>query len=193
MREHGHSYPELRFKTSETHERAYELFGVPVTDQKIQVLHRVGSRLPQWGANDFIFQSHVCSLPPLASLSLPLSVHTAQRASCAHTGANIHALLSPPRRDRAPRHRARSLRELAADAPSKMDVLNLDGDALAVDGAEVGIFVDFDEVGLGSLLHSSQRILCNADGRIIRAAAEVGHGAESSRRRSRAVSAHLPR
>jgi histone H3 len=41
---------------------------------------------------------------------------------------------------------------LAADAAGKLDVLRHDGDALGVDGAEVGVLEETNEVGLGSLL-----------------------------------------
>jgi len=38
------------------------------------------------------------------------------------------------------------------DAAGQLDVLGHDGDALGVDGAEVGVLEESDEVGLGSLL-----------------------------------------
>ena len=54
---------------------------------------------------------------------------------------------------------------LATKAARKLDVLRLDGDALGVDGAQVGILKEGDEVRLDRLLQS-------ADGR--RLEAEVG-------------------
>ena len=44
------------------------------------------------------------------------------------------------------------LRPLAADPPSQLDVLGHDGDPLGVDGAQVGILKETDEVGLAGLL-----------------------------------------
>ena len=44
------------------------------------------------------------------------------------------------------------LRALATEAAGKLDVLGLDGDTLGVDGAEVGVFEQRDEVGLDGLL-----------------------------------------
>uniref|UniRef100_M8B5A7 Uncharacterized protein n=1 Tax=Aegilops tauschii TaxID=37682 RepID=M8B5A7_AEGTA len=41
---------------------------------------------------------------------------------------------------------------LATDAAGELDVLGHDGDALGVDGAEVGVLEEADEVGLGGLL-----------------------------------------
>ena len=40
---------------------------------------------------------------------------------------------------------------------SKLDVLGHDGDALRVDRAEVGVFEEADEVGLGSFLEGENR------------------------------------
>eukprot|EP00618_Florenciella_parvula_P014003 CAMPEP_0119535604 /NCGR_PEP_ID=MMETSP1344-20130328/48610_1 /TAXON_ID=236787 /ORGANISM="Florenciella parvula, Strain CCMP2471" /LENGTH=234 /DNA_ID=CAMNT_0007577303 /DNA_START=177 /DNA_END=881 /DNA_ORIENTATION=+ len=48
--------------------------------------------------------------------------------------------------------RTRRLGALAADAAGKLDVLRHDGHALGVDGAEVGVLEEADEVGLGGLL-----------------------------------------
>ena len=39
-----------------------------------------------------------------------------------------------------------------SDAPRQLDVLDEDGDALGVDGAQVGVLEETNEVGLGSLL-----------------------------------------
>jgi hypothetical protein len=44
------------------------------------------------------------------------------------------------------------LRPLAADPASELDVLGHDGDALGVDGAQVGVLKETNEVGLGGLL-----------------------------------------
>ena len=44
------------------------------------------------------------------------------------------------------------LRALATDAAGELDVLGHDGDALGVDGAEVGVLEEANEVGLGGLL-----------------------------------------
>jgi hypothetical protein len=44
------------------------------------------------------------------------------------------------------------LRALATDAAGQLDVLGHDGDALGVDGAEVGVLEEADQVGLGGLL-----------------------------------------
>ena len=49
------------------------------------------------------------------------------------------------------------LRALATDAAGKLDVLGEDGDALGVDGAEVGVLEQADEVGLGRLLEGHDR------------------------------------
>ena len=46
----------------------------------------------------------------------------------------------------------RRLRALAPDAAGQLDVLGHDGDALGVDGAEVGVLEEADEVGLRGLL-----------------------------------------
>ena len=47
------------------------------------------------------------------------------------------------------------LRTLTTDAAGKLDVLGHDGDALGVDGAEVGVLEESDKVGLGSLLQGT--------------------------------------
>ena len=46
----------------------------------------------------------------------------------------------------------RSLRTLAADATRELDVLGHDGHALGVDGAQVGVLEQADQVGLSGLL-----------------------------------------
>ena len=48
----------------------------------------------------------------------------------------------------------RDLTALSADAASELDVLGHDGDPLGVDGAEVGVLEEGDEVRLGGLLES---------------------------------------
>lgn len=44
------------------------------------------------------------------------------------------------------------LRALTTEAARELDVLALDGDTLGVDGAEVGVLEEGDEVGLNGLL-----------------------------------------
>ena len=61
--------------------------------------------------------------------------------------------------------RTGNLRALATDAAGELDVLGHDGNALGVDGAEVGVLEETDEVGLGGLLEGK-------DGRSLEA--EVG-------------------
>eukprot|EP00968_Pinguiococcus_pyrenoidosus_P008691 scaffold639_cov304-Pinguiococcus_pyrenoidosus.AAC.14 len=46
----------------------------------------------------------------------------------------------------------RSLRALSADAARQLDVLGHDGHALGVDGAQVGVLEEADQVSLGGLL-----------------------------------------
>ena len=48
--------------------------------------------------------------------------------------------------------RALNLSALATDAAGQLDVLGHDGDALGVDGGQVGVLEETDEVGLGGLL-----------------------------------------
>ena len=49
------------------------------------------------------------------------------------------------------------LRPLPADAACELDVLGLDGHALGMDSAEVGVFEEADEVGFGSFLEGQDR------------------------------------
>jgi hypothetical protein len=49
----------------------------------------------------------------------------------------------------------RSLTALTTETTSKLDVLGLDGDTLGVDGAQVGVFEERDEVSLDGLLKST--------------------------------------
>ena len=45
---------------------------------------------------------------------------------------------------------------LATDPPGQLDVLGHDGDTLGVDGAQVGVLEQTDQVGLASLLKKSE-------------------------------------
>ncbi len=47
------------------------------------------------------------------------------------------------------------LTTLTTEAARELDVLGLDGDTLGVDGAQVGVFEERDEVGLDGLLKST--------------------------------------
>lgn len=47
------------------------------------------------------------------------------------------------------------LRPLAPESPSKLDILGLDGDALGMDGSEISVFKEGNEVGLGGLLEGT--------------------------------------
>ena len=51
----------------------------------------------------------------------------------------------------------RSLCTLSTDATSKLDILGHDGDTLGVDGAQVGVLKETNEVGLGRLLEGEDR------------------------------------
>ena len=53
------------------------------------------------------------------------------------------------------RHVVIDLRALTTEAAGELDVLGLDGDTLGVDGAEVGVFKEGDEVGLDGLLEGT--------------------------------------
>ena len=50
-----------------------------------------------------------------------------------------------------------TLGALATDAAGELDVLGHDRDTLGVDGAQVGVFEEADEVGLGSFLEGEDR------------------------------------
>jgi len=56
-----------------------------------------------------------------------------------------------------PCHYHRSLQFFAADAAGQLDVLGHDGNALGMEGAQVGILIEANKVGLGRLLESMQR------------------------------------
>jgi histone H3 len=49
----------------------------------------------------------------------------------------------------------KKLRALATETAGQLDVLGLDGDTLGVDGAEVGVLEQGDEVSLNGLLEST--------------------------------------
>jgi hypothetical protein len=49
----------------------------------------------------------------------------------------------------------RSLTAFTTEATSELDVLGLDGDTLGMDGAQVGVLEEGDEVGLDGLLESA--------------------------------------
>ena len=51
--------------------------------------------------------------------------------------------------------RCHGLRALATETARKLDVLGLDGDTLGVDGAEVGVLEERDEVGLDGFLQGT--------------------------------------
>jgi hypothetical protein len=46
---------------------------------------------------------------------------------------------------------------LATDPPSQLDVLRHDGDTLGVDGAQVRVLEEADQVSLAGLLHNQER------------------------------------
>ena len=48
---------------------------------------------------------------------------------------------------------------LSPDPPGQLDVLGHDGDPLGVDGAQVGVLEEADQVGLGSLLKKDKEML----------------------------------
>lgn len=50
---------------------------------------------------------------------------------------------------------SRNLRALTTEATGELDVLGLDGDTLGVDGAQVGVLKEGDEVSLNGLLEST--------------------------------------
>jgi histone H3 len=49
----------------------------------------------------------------------------------------------------------KKLRALATETAGQLDILGLDGDTLGVDGAEVGVLEQGDEVSLNGLLEST--------------------------------------
>jgi len=52
-------------------------------------------------------------------------------------------------------HHRRHLRALSTQTTSKLDVFGLDGDTLGVDGTQVGIFEQGDEISFNGLLEST--------------------------------------
>ena len=52
---------------------------------------------------------------------------------------------------------------LSADATGELQVLGVDGDALGVNGAEVGVLKEADEVGLGRLLEGEDGVALEAE------------------------------
>ncbi len=49
------------------------------------------------------------------------------------------------------------LSTLASDAPGQLDILWHDGDTLGVDGAQVGVLEETDQVSLAGLLEGTDR------------------------------------
>ena len=68
------------------------------------------------------------------------------------TKATCSPALSVP-----PCHYHRSLQFFAADAAGQLDVLGHDGDALGMEGAQVGVLIEANKVGLGRLLEGKHR------------------------------------
>ena len=75
----------------------------------------------------------------------PETVNPSYQSKC-HESPKLSRLLS---------HWVASLVALAAEATGELDVLGLDSDALGMDGAEVGILEEGDEVGLDGLLEGT--------------------------------------
>ena len=71
------------------------------------------------------------------------------------------------------------LRAFATDAARELDVLGHDGDALGVDGAEVGVLEEADQVGLRRLLESTDGCALEAQ---IRLRKRTGIGSMKARR-----------
>jgi histone H3 len=71
-----------------------------------------------------------------------------------------------PRQRLKPRRACVRLRALAADATRELDVLGHDGDALGVDGAEVGVLEETDKVRLGRLLEREDGVRLEAEVRL---------------------------
>ncbi len=59
--------------------------------------------------------------------------------------------------------RCAGLRALTTDAAGELDVLGHDGDALGVDGAQVGVFEEADEVRLGRFLKRENSVRLEAE------------------------------
>ncbi len=60
-----------------------------------------------------------------------------------------------PERSNLSRVVGRCLRSLTTETASELDVLRLNGDTLGVDGAQVGVLEEGDEVSLNRLLESA--------------------------------------
>lgn len=74
------------------------------------------------------------------------------------------------------RCRKRGSLGLAADATREADVLGHDGDALGVEGAQVGVLEQANQVGLGSLLQGHQGGALEAHvPRLVRALGDLTH------------------
>lgn len=58
-------------------------------------------------------------------------------------------------RKRASRKREIRLRAFTTETTSELDVLGLDGDTLGVNGSQVGVFKETNEVGLRGFLEST--------------------------------------
>ena len=52
------------------------------------------------------------------------------------------------------RHQRNHLGAFTTDTPGKLNILRHDGDALGVDGAQVGVFKQSNQVGFTSLLYN---------------------------------------
>jgi hypothetical protein len=64
----------------------------------------------------------------------------------------MYRLLPPHSPFASTRYASRGLRSLSSESSSELEVLGLDGDSLGVDGGQVGVLEEGDEVSLGSLL-----------------------------------------
>ena len=62
--------------------------------------------------------------------------------------------------------RERDLRALATNAPGELDVLGHDGDALGVDGTQVGVLEEADKIRLGRLLQREDGMRLKAQVRL---------------------------
>jgi histone H3 len=60
----------------------------------------------------------------------------------------------------------KNLRALATETAGQLDILGLDGDTLGVDGAQVGVLEQGDEVGLNGLLQSTDSRRLEAEVRL---------------------------
>ena len=78
---------------------------------------------------------------------------------CKSTKTRVNHSISPshqpPKPSCEPVAIGQPLRSLTTETTSKLNVLRLDGDTLGMDGAEVGVFEEGDEVSLDGLLEST--------------------------------------